>query len=139
MDNDVAYFSSIRDPRMKCLTCLRTVYEPKKLFAVYRFQYQGQNGEPGTDVDYCVNLTTTKSVRFGFSPCEDGDISSTGQGYFFDGKSCYVGRYPLLGNEPCLLWVKKDFKDSVSEECVAQFDNNCGPQRYTLYDKDQCS
>uniref|UniRef100_A0A023GPI3 Putative lipocalin-5 1 n=1 Tax=Amblyomma triste TaxID=251400 RepID=A0A023GPI3_AMBTT len=139
MNDAFAYYSSIDDPRFKCLTAVLPVYEPENHFAVYRYHFQGQNGESGTYINYCVNLTATETAEFGFSPCEDGVFDSTGQGYYFNGVNCFVGRFPLLGNVYCLLWVKRDFVDSFPEECVAQFDQNCGTERYALYDKEQCS
>ncbi|XP_077508035.1 uncharacterized protein LOC144119240 [Amblyomma americanum] len=139
MDDNVALFSSIDDPREKCLTCSRTVYEPEKRFAVFLFRYQGQNGERGADISYCVNLTATDSLKFGFSLCEDGAVTGSCQGYYFDGESCFLALFPTSGKDHCLLWVKQEFKDSVPEECVTQFDKNCGPERYTLYDEGQCS
>ncbi|XP_077508036.1 uncharacterized protein LOC144119241 [Amblyomma americanum] len=135
----VAYLSSVDDPRLKCLTSWVPVYEPENHFAVYRYHYQGQNGEPGADVDYCLNMTATESFTFGFDLCEDGAISSTAQGLYFNGKNCFVGRFPILGNDYCLLWVKTAFKDSVPEECVTEFDKQCGPESYALYDQQQCS
>uniref|UniRef100_A0A023G2P1 Putative lipocalin-5 1 n=1 Tax=Amblyomma triste TaxID=251400 RepID=A0A023G2P1_AMBTT len=138
MDENIALYSSIDDPSEKCLTCTRTVYEPQNRFVVFVFHYQGQNGEPGTDVPFCVNLTATETLKFGFSPCDEGAITGTSQGYYFDGKSCFLARFPTSNQDHCLLWINEDFIDSVSEECVTQFDQNCGPQRYTLYDKEKC-
>uniref|UniRef100_A0A023G911 Putative lipocalin-5 1 n=1 Tax=Amblyomma triste TaxID=251400 RepID=A0A023G911_AMBTT len=137
--NAVAYFSSVEDPILKCLTSSLAAYEPDNLFAVFRYHYQAHDGEPRTDIDYCVNLTVTDTFTFGFRACEDGPDSSSVQMYYFNGLSCFVGTFPLLGNDYCLLWANQDFKDAVSEECVTGFDKNCGPERYILYDKEQCS
>ncbi|XP_077520073.1 uncharacterized protein LOC144129886 [Amblyomma americanum] len=139
LDNDIAFYSSINDPKEKCLYCTRPVYEAEERFAIFVFHYQSQNGEPGNDVPYCVNLTATVSNKFGFGACKDGPISTSAQGYYYDGKSCFLASFPLPDGEHCLLWVKRDYKDSLPRKCVRAFEKYCGPEKYTLYDKNQCS
>ncbi|XP_037509481.2 uncharacterized protein LOC119386216 [Rhipicephalus sanguineus] len=137
MQDTVAYFSSVDDPSEKCMTAERPVFIPEEDKAVFTFHYQSQDG--GYKVDYCVNITASESGNFPFGPCGDTESHGTAQMLFFDGHSCFGGIFPLSGTQQCIIWVKVDSKESVSDECLQYYDNECGPEKYKLYDSQRCT
>ncbi|XP_037561725.1 uncharacterized protein LOC119441100 [Dermacentor silvarum] len=138
MGNAVAYFSSVDDPSERCMTAFRPVLEDHR--AVYVYHYQSQDGQSGGYTRaYCVNITATESGKFLFGPCDDSEAPGIAQMLFFDGHSCYGGRFPLSGTDQCIMWVKEEYKDSVSDECLQSYDQKCGSEKYKLYDREQCA
>ncbi|XP_050051474.2 uncharacterized protein [Dermacentor andersoni] len=140
MQDTVAYFSSVDDPSERCMTAERPVFIPEEDRAVFVFHYQGKDDQSnGYTRAYCVNITASDSGKFPFGPCEESETPGTAQMLFFDGHSCFGGRFPLSGTEQCILWVKVDPKDSVSDECLQYYDQQCGSEKYKLYDSEQCT
>ncbi|XP_070385953.1 uncharacterized protein [Dermacentor albipictus] len=140
MQDTVAYFSSVDDPSERCMTAERPVFIPEEDRAVFVFHYQGQDDQSnGYTRAYCVNITASDSGNFPFGPCEESETPGTAQMLFFDGHSCFGGRFPLSGTEQCIMWVNVDSKDSVSDECLQYYDQQCGSEKYKLYDSEQCT
>ncbi|XP_077490226.1 uncharacterized protein LOC144101087 [Amblyomma americanum] len=140
MDNTIALYDTINDRSMKCLYCTRPVYVPEQRFAVYVYHYPNKKNASWNEKNApYLNLTESDLGYFSFGPCEEPEKQGRAQTLYFDGKSCYVGRLPLSGTYHCLLFLKKGYEDSVPEECVKQYDEKCGPKKYTLYNKDYCS
>ncbi|XP_054932435.1 uncharacterized protein [Dermacentor andersoni] len=133
----VAYFTSIDDPSERCLRAdLKELDEHR---AVYVFHSQSQDGQSGGHTrDYCINVTAIESGGFPLGPCDGSEPPGMAQTLFFDGHSCFCARYPLFGTEQCMLWVEDEYKDSVSDECLQGYDQNCGSKKYKLYDSEQC-
>ncbi|XP_050043382.2 uncharacterized protein [Dermacentor andersoni] len=137
MKHPVAYFTSVDFPSERCLRAdLKELNDHR---AVYVFHYQSQDGQSGGYTrDYCINVSATESGKFPFGPCDDSESAGMAQTLFFDGHSCFGGRYPLSGTDQCILWVEEEYKDSVSDECLQRYDQKCGSKKYKLYDSEQC-
>ncbi|XP_054932340.1 uncharacterized protein [Dermacentor andersoni] len=137
MRHPVAYFTSVDDPSERCLRADLPVLEDRRAVYVYHFQSQdGQSG--GYTRDYCINITVDESGKFPFGPCDGSEEPGMAQMLFFDGHSCYGGIFPLFGTYQCMLWVKYEYKDSVSDDCLQRYHQQCGSKKYKLYDSEQC-
>ncbi|KAL1467646.1 hypothetical protein MTO96_042021, partial [Rhipicephalus appendiculatus] len=88
---------------------------------------------------FCVNLTTSASGEFLFGPCGVLFPDHPAKVLYFNGKNCIIASMVLFGFRQCIMGVTPEVKDSVPDECVQYFDQNCGPNRYTLYSKEECA
>uniref|UniRef100_G3MSX5 Uncharacterized protein n=1 Tax=Amblyomma maculatum TaxID=34609 RepID=G3MSX5_AMBMU len=140
MNNTVALFDTVDDPSSKCLYGTRPVYKPEERFLVFVYHFPNKKDSSGMEekVPYCLNLTATDSGEFSFGRCEDAGDQGVGQTLYFDGKSCYIGLFPISGTNHCILWFNIDYEGAVPEECLTQYDEKCGQEKYALYDKEEC-
>ncbi|KAL3184443.1 hypothetical protein MRX96_031735 [Rhipicephalus microplus] len=95
-------------------------------------------------VTFRCHLFASTSLRrlqgeFLFGPCGDLFPDFPANVLYFNGENCIIASVVLFGARQCMMGVTKEFKDSVPEECTRQFDQHCGPKRYTLYSKEECT
>ncbi|KAL1480698.1 hypothetical protein MTO96_050805 [Rhipicephalus appendiculatus] len=109
LSHAVAVYSTIDSPLEHCFSAELTTLRPEDQLAVYVYHIESPLGYIEVP-PFCINLNTSASGEFLFGPCGE-----------------------------CMMGVTTEFKDSVPEECVQQFDQHCGPKRYTLYNKEECA
>uniref|UniRef100_A0A6M2CJR1 Putative lipocalin-5 1 n=1 Tax=Rhipicephalus microplus TaxID=6941 RepID=A0A6M2CJR1_RHIMP len=138
MNNAVAIYSTLDSPLEHCFSAELTALRPEDQLATYVFQLQTPLGYIQMP-PFCVNLTTSASGEFLFGPCGDLFPDFPANVLYFNGENCIIASVVLFGARQCMMGVTKEFKDSVPEECTQQFDQHCGPKRYTLYSKEECT
>ncbi|XP_077486231.1 uncharacterized protein LOC144097368 [Amblyomma americanum] len=132
--DSIALMDIDRDNILDCLTARRIQYDPKEWSATYLWNVAGSSGErihfpvylSAGDTPDTFNITTSIKPGHFF----------TGHAYYFDHKTCTVINMPHIGDQ-CTLWVTKESKDSIPDECIEQFAKICG-NGITLHDEDIC-
>ncbi|KAL3184442.1 hypothetical protein MRX96_031734 [Rhipicephalus microplus] len=138
MNHIIAMHSTIDSPLEHCLRADLTSLVPEDHLATYDFQLPSPLGYIEIP-PFCVNLTTSASGEFLFGPCGVIFPDHPAKVLYFNGKNCIIASMVLFGFRQCIMGVTPEFKDSVPDECLKQFDENCGSNRYTLYSKEECS
>ncbi|KAK8780850.1 hypothetical protein V5799_017808, partial [Amblyomma americanum] len=123
------------DPMFKCLTARRIQFDAEAPSATYLwFLHAAEDKE-------------TERVAFHFTP---GNTSGTTRAIvdsdtshpvvarfpYTDYSSCGVLEQNYFGYQ-CTLWVSDEAKDSISPECLRQYEDICG-ESVSLYDKNIC-
>ncbi|XP_077488705.1 uncharacterized protein LOC144099352 [Amblyomma americanum] len=123
------------DPMFKCLTARRIQFDAEAPSATYLwFLHAAEDKE-------------TERVAFHFTP---GNTSGTTRAIvdsdtshpvvarfpYTDYSSCGVLEQNYFGYQ-CTLWVSDETKDSISPECLRQYEDICG-ESVSLYDKNIC-
>uniref|UniRef100_A0A131YQH6 Lipocalin n=1 Tax=Rhipicephalus appendiculatus TaxID=34631 RepID=A0A131YQH6_RHIAP len=74
--------------------------------------------------------------RIQFYAGDNADVKEVGQFLYSNYKSCSIIKGEYEGNR-CLLFVKKELKDDVPQECVEKFGELCGVA-VSVHDRDLC-
>lgn len=133
----VAIYSNVETPDRKCLTAKYGKVDYENLAANFTWHYNGEGGSPETRC-YYNQVNATKRDIFYIAPCDNTEQRETAHLLFSDGKSCFVGTFPQNTGGGCLLWTTPETKDSVSKECEQGFNDQCGPEKYEIYNKEAC-
>uniref|UniRef100_A0A023G9C4 Putative lipocalin-5 1 n=1 Tax=Amblyomma triste TaxID=251400 RepID=A0A023G9C4_AMBTT len=132
--DSIALMDIDNDSILDCLTARRIQYDPDVWSATYLWNVAASNGER---LHFPVYLTAADTPdNFNISTSIKPGQFFIGHTYYFDGESCVVISMPHLGNQ-CTLWVTKERKDSIPDECMEQFEKNCGNGN-NLHDRDTC-
>ncbi|KAL1475749.1 hypothetical protein MTO96_003547 [Rhipicephalus appendiculatus] len=131
MDVLVGMYSTLDIPVQDCITAKLTEFRSDEHKAVYVVHLKTLFG--GIDTPpFCIDLTVSATGEFRLGLCGPRVL-------YFDGQGCMVTSLVLFAQRQCLMGVKPEYKDNVPEECVNQFDQQCGSKKRLLYDKDQCT
>ncbi|KAL1445227.1 hypothetical protein MTO96_029289 [Rhipicephalus appendiculatus] len=74
---------------------------------------------------------------FRFMEGSEDAPAKVGKFYYTDYKSCAVMDMPYKGRQ-CILWAEETKKDELPQECLDQFNKNCGGGT-PLYHKNLCA
>ncbi|XP_037560191.1 uncharacterized protein LOC119437215 [Dermacentor silvarum] len=136
-EDAVAIYSTIDDPNQKCLKTTRESLDQEAKTANFTWYYQGLEGSPKTKCFYNLMNGTSPAI-FYLSSCDDTQNLEQARELYTDGTTCFVGYFPPVAGDQCILWVTTDSKDSVPVECETKFNEKCQGEKYRLYDQSSC-
>uniref|UniRef100_G3MSM5 Lipocalin/cytosolic fatty-acid binding domain-containing protein n=1 Tax=Amblyomma maculatum TaxID=34609 RepID=G3MSM5_AMBMU len=119
----IALMDVDNDGTLDCLTATRTQYDPDGWSATYMWNVVGSNGERFQVPLYFTPADTPDDFTL-TTPIKPGQ-SFVGHMYYSDQESCVIIDMPLVGYQ-CALWITKERRDSVPQECFSQYAKICG-------------
>ncbi|XP_037515288.1 uncharacterized protein LOC119391698 [Rhipicephalus sanguineus] len=136
-DEAVAIYSTINDPNQKCLKTERDSLDYEAKTANFTWYYQGGGDSPTTKCFYNLMNGTDPAV-FYIASCDDTSNLEEAKELYSDGATCFVGHFPPVTGDQCMLWVHPASKDAIPPKCEEKFDEKCGGEKYELYDESSC-
>ncbi|KAL1477305.1 hypothetical protein MTO96_035839 [Rhipicephalus appendiculatus] len=123
----VSISTSTNDSSFKCLSAMRTRFDPQAKRATYVWRLRDDHGRVRRErkLDQVVYYV-------------DGDGTPFTAYYnYTDYQNCMVIIVPYSGHDHCMLWVKRAVANSVPQNCLDKYEETCDV-RVPTYDNDLC-
>nr|XP_037275064.1 uncharacterized protein LOC119167652 isoform X1 [Rhipicephalus microplus] len=133
----VAISTSTNDTSFKCLSAIRTEYDPEAKTATYVWRLRGQGGTERRNVTFTITAGTT-SNQANYIVDADNTTVYTGYTHYTDFQNCLITTITYRDHDHCLLWVQRSVANDIPQNCLQNYEANCDV-RVPIFEIDLCN
>ncbi|XP_050038143.1 uncharacterized protein [Dermacentor andersoni] len=132
----VSISTSSNDSSFKCLSAIRTHFDPQAKKATYVWRLRDDEGRVKKNVSFDIEEGNSIDQVTYFV---DNDRTRPFTAYYnyTDYKNCMIIIVPYNGHDHCMLWVKRVIAHSVPQHCLERYEENC-EVRVPTFENDLC-